>query len=249
MTQKYYSKAPIVEAIVDIQVKMEEGFSHEALQAVHSRLSERFPTKQPIQMFQVDMPLGAQVEGEMQLSPLKKSELGLRLTSEDNFRILQVRENGFAYSHLPPYTSWEVLRAEAHEAWCIFVELCKPKTVVRCALRFVNRIEIPKPSVELRDYFCLYPEVPPGIPQDVSGMFMQLQMPQKDLEGIAIVNQAVAEPTSPGTVSVLLDFDLFQVREYAPEDEAIWHYLDKLRDRKNELFEACITDETRRLIN
>jgi len=248
MTQKHYSKAPIVEAIIDIQVKMAEGFSHEALNAVHSKLSERFPTKAPIQMFQMDMEPDVQVEGEMQFSS-SKTEIGLRLTSTDNSRILQVREMGFTYSHLPPYTSWEVLRAEAHEAWHIFVEQCKPQTVVRCALRFVNRIEIPKPSIELRDYFCLYPEVPKGIPQDVSGMFMQLQMPQKDLEGIAIVNQAVAEPTSPGTVSVLLDFDLFQVREYTPEDESIWHYLDKLRDRKNELFEACITDETRRLID
>lgn len=248
MTQKHYSKAPIVEAIIDIQVKMAGDFSHESFNAVHSVLSERFPTKSPIQVVQMGMEPDAQVEGEMQFSS-SKTDLGLRLTSKDNSRILQVRVNGFTYSHLPPYTSWEVLRNEAHEVWLIFVELCKPQTVVRCALRFVNRIEIPKPSIELRDYFYLFPEIPKGIPQDVSGMFMQLQMPQNDLEGIAIVNQAVAEPTSPGTVSVLLDFDLFQVREYAPRDEAIWHYLDKLRNRKNELFEACITDETRRLIN
>ena len=248
MTQKHYSKAPIVEAIVDIQVKMAEGFSHEALNAVHAKLRDRFPTKSPIQMVQMGIAPDAQTKGEPQFSS-SKMDLGLRLTNKDNSRILQVRENGFTYSHLPKYTSWEVLRAEAYEAWCIFVELCKPQTVVRCALRVVNRIEIPKPSIELRDYFYLYPEIPKGIPQDVSGMFMQLQMPQKDLEGIAIINQAVVEPASPGTVSVLLDFDLFQVREYAPEDETIWHFLDKLRDRKNELFEACITDETRRLID
>ena len=248
MIQKHYSKAPIVEAIVDIQVKMAEGFSHEAFNAVHSKLSDSFPTKLPIQMVQMGMEPDAQAEGNLQFSS-SKTDLGLWLTNKDNSRILQVRENGFTYSHLPPYTSWEVLRAEAYEAWGIFVELCNPQIVTRCALRFVNRIEIPKPSIELHDYFYLYPEIPKGIPQDVSGMFMQLQMPQKDLEGIATINQAVAEPTSPGTVSVLLDFDLFQVREYAPEDEAIWHYLDKLRDRKNELFEACITDETRRLID
>ena len=248
MTQKHYSKAPIVEAIVDIQVKMAEGFSHEALNAVHSKLSDRFPTKSPIQMVQMDMGPDAKAGGELQFSS-SKTDLGLRLTNKDNSRVLQVRENGFTYSHLPPYTSWKELRTEAHEAWRTFVELCKPQTVVRCALRFVNRIEIPKPSIELHDYFCLYPEIPKGIPQDVSGMFMQLQMPQKDLEGIAIINQAVVEPVSLGTVSVLLDFDLFRAREYAPEDETIWHYLDKLRDRKNELFEACITDETRRLID
>lgn len=248
MAQRHYSKAPIVEAIVDIQVKMAQGFSHESFNAVHSKLSGRFPTKSPIQMFQMGMESDVQVEGGLQFSS-SKTDLGLRLTSKDNSRVLQVRTNGFTYSHLPPYTSWEVLRSEAYDVWRIFVDVCKPQTVLRCALRFINRIDIPKPSIELHEYFYLYPEIPKGIPQDVSGMFMQLQMPQKDLEGIAVVNQAVAEPTNPGTVSVLLDFDLFQVREYAPEDEAIWHYLDKLRDRKNELFEACITDDTRRLID
>lgn len=247
MTQRHYSKAPIVEAIVDIQVKMAEGFSHETFNALHSKLNQRFPTKSSIQEVEMGMATDAQPGGELQFSSSKK-DLGLKLISKDNSRVLQVRENGYTYSHLPPYTSWEELRSEAYEAWRVFVDLCKPKTVVRCALRFINRIEIPKPSIELHDYFYLYPKIPNGIPQDVSGMFMQLQMPQKDLDGTAILNQAIAEPTSPGTISVLLDFDLFQKREYEPEDDSIWLYLDKLRDRKNELFEACITNETRSLI-
>lgn len=247
MSQKHYSKAPIVEAIVDIQVKMAEGFSHEAFNAVHAELGERFPVKSPMKMVEMRMEADT-ITGEGSHSSTA-TDIGLRLTNKDNSRVIQLRTNGFTYSHMPPYTEWKVLRDEVYQAWLIFVATCKPQTVVRCALRFVNRIDIPKPSIELHDYFHLYPEIPKGVPQDVNGMFMQLQMPQTDLEGMAIINQAVVDPTTPGTMSVLLDFDLFQVRDYAPDDEAIWHLLDKLRDRKNELFEACITDETRRLMD
>lgn len=247
MSQKHYSKAPIVEAIVDIQVKMAEDFSHNSFDAAHSRLSDRFPVKSPMKMVEMRLEAGANT-GESSHSS-SSTDIGLRLTNKDNSRVIQLRTNGFTYSHMPPYTSWEVLRDEAYQAWLIFVATCKPKTVVRCALRFVNRVDIPKPSIELHEYFHLYPEIPKGVPQDMNGMFMQLQMPQPDIEGMAIINQAVVDPTTPGTMSVLLDFDLFQVRDYAPNDEAIWHLLDKLRIRKNELFEACITDETRRLIN
>lgn len=247
MSQKHYSKAPIVEAIVDIQVKMAEGFSHEAFNAVHAELRESFPVKSPMKMVEMRMEADA-ITGEGSHSSTA-TDIGLRLTNADNSRVIQLRTNGFTYSHMPPYTEWKVLRAEAYHAWLIFVESCKPKTAVRCALRFVNRVDIPKPSVELHEYFNLYPEIPEGVPQDVNGMFMQLQMPQPDLESVAIINQAVVDPIKPGMMSVLLDFDLFQVRDYAPGDEAIWHLLDKLRVRKNELFEACITDETRRLIS
>ena len=247
MSQKHYSKAPIVEAIVDIQVKMAEGFSPETFDSVHAELEERFPVKAPMKMFEMRMGADA-ITGEGSHSSTA-TDIGLRLTNNDNSRVIQLRTNGFTYSHMPPYTEWKVLRDEAYQAWLLFIAKCKPKTVVRCALRFVNRVDIPKPSIEMPEYFHLYPEIPTGIPQDVSGMFMQLQMPQSDLEGMAIINQAVVDPTTPGTMSVLLDFDLFQVRDYAPEDETIWHLLDKLRARKNELFEACITDETRRLID
>jgi len=247
MSQKHYLKAPIVEAIVDIQVKMEDGFSHEAFNAVHSKLGERFPVKSPMKMVEMRMEADA-ITGEGSHSSTA-TDIGLRLTNKDNSRVIQLRTNGFTYSHMPPYTEWKVLREEAYQAWRIFVTVCKPKTAMRCALRFVNRVEIPKPSIELHDYFHLYPTIPEGVPQDVNGMFMQLQMPQPDLECVAIINQAVVDPTTPGTMSVLLDFDLFQVRDYAPDDESIWHLLDKLRVRKNELFEACITNETRSLIN
>lgn len=83
--------------------------------------------------------------------------VGLRLTDKANSRVLLVQEKGFTYSHLPPYTSWEVLRREAYEAWKIFIRLCKPQAVIRCALRYINRIDAPKSSIELRDYFQLCP--------------------------------------------------------------------------------------------
>ena len=87
MTQKHYSKAPIVEAVVDIKVRMVDGFSPEVFAAVHSRLSDRFPTKSPIQMVQMGMEQDIKAEDGVKFSS-SKMELGLRLTSKDNSRIL-----------------------------------------------------------------------------------------------------------------------------------------------------------------
>ncbi len=64
-----------------------------------------------------------------------------------------------------------------------------------------------------------------------------------------VINEAIAPPTNPEIVTVILDLDLFRQEVWDSNDEDIWHFLEKLRHRKNEVFEASITDRTRELID
>jgi len=75
---------------------------------------------------------------------------------------------------------------------------------------------------------------------------MQLQVPQEDCQ--LIISEAIVPPTNPHTLSVILDFDLFREQIWKSDDDKIWQYLEKLRQLKNVIFEASITDLTRRLI-
>jgi uncharacterized protein (TIGR04255 family) len=129
------------------------------------------------------------------------------------------------------------------------VEFVKPEAVTRIALRYINRIYIPQTVYELSDYFRLYPQIPEKIPQDINGFFMQFQMPQKDLaaNALAVINLASAQMREDGAQSVALDIDLFTACELEPSSEEIFSLLEIIRTRKNELFEACITDKSREL--
>lgn len=84
--------------------------------------------------------------------------------------------------------------------------------------------------------------------QGLSGYFMQLQLPQPDLEGMLVLNQTLIPPPGPNLVSVILDLDLFCKDNVPCDDQEIWKRFEILRTRKNEVFEACITNKTRRLI-
>ena len=64
-----------------------------------------------------------------------------------------------------------------------------------------------------------------------------------------IINEAIALPTNPEIVTVILDLDLFRHQIWESNDEDIWRFLEKLRNRKNEVFEASIIDRTRELID
>jgi uncharacterized protein (TIGR04255 family) len=73
----------------------------------------------------------------------------------------------------------------------------------------------------------------------------QMIFPQADLQAVAVVHQVILPPPTPENTSILLDIDLFREGHESVETAEIWKLLDQLRDRKNELFEACLTDKTR----
>jgi len=151
---------------------------------------------------------------------------------------------------MAPYSKWEEFVLEAQSYWAKFVEVCSPEAATRSAVRFINKINVPGQSIELRDFFHLYPQIPEGIPQDVNGMLLQLQMPQQDLgrEVMAVINMGLGEPDRPNHIAVMLDFDIFAVSEIEPKSDQLWVRLEQFRTRKNQLFEACINDKVRELI-
>lgn len=132
--------------------------------------------------------------------------------------------------------------------WNIYREVCKPIAVRRISLRYINQLELPGSLTDLQQYLRTRVEIPAEIPNGLSSFFMQLQIPQPDLPGILILNEALAPQIDPTVWPVILDFDLFREDVWESDDAAIWQLLEKFRTRKNDLFEASITDATRKLI-
>jgi uncharacterized protein (TIGR04255 family) len=77
---------------------------------------------------------------------------------------------------------------------------------------------------------------------------MQLQIPQDDIDAMLVLNEAFEPQQDPDIVSVILDIDLFRDVHLPGDEEELWALFEQLRERKNEVFEASITDRTRELI-
>ena len=76
---------------------------------------------------------------------------------------------------------------------------------------------------------------------------MQIVIPLDDLNSIALINETIIDPAVPGVVSVVLDIDIFCTDDIPDTEEDIWTFFELLRERKNNVFEACITDKAREL--
>ena len=178
-----------------------------------------------------------------------QSPIGYLASHGDQKQILQLRLDAFAFSRLAPYDCWENFRDEAKRLWNIYQSLTHPEAIVRLALRYINRLDIPLPIGDIKEYLRTFPEVSSDLPQGLSGYFMQLQIPQENLGTMLVINQAIVLPPTPNFVSIVLDLDLFLEGDIPDDEIALWHILEQMHEQKNIAFEACITERVRESIN
>jgi uncharacterized protein (TIGR04255 family) len=103
------------------------------------------------------------------------------------------------------------------------------------------------PLIEFKDYLRTVPEVSPDLPQALSGYLMQLVMPLEDIKGMVAITETLIPPPSPNSVSIVLDIDV-SVPDTMPSDSnVIWETFEKLRGKKNLVFNACLTAKAKEL--
>ena len=207
-----------------------------------------FPQAQRINTFAVNMSMAAG-GGDIAGKAMSQA-LGLRLTNAQGNRILQLRRQGCSYSHLQPYSEWATFVGEFQPLWESFVAKFQPEVVTRIAVRYINRIVVPQ-GVDLDEWMVITPRLPASVAAHVEGFFLQAQLPQADIspDCKAVINSGLEGASSPDEMTVLLDIDVFlENQQVVPSDPKVWTLLGQLRDRKNDIFEAGITDHVRERI-
>jgi uncharacterized protein (TIGR04255 family) len=252
MTERaHYANAPITEALIDLRITHAQHLSADDLGTIGERIGDRYPTQEPMYLHSGQISL-QQPEDPMQVETTHQRG-GFIFTNQNKQQIFQARMDGFTFSTLAPYDSWEPFRDEARRLWRLYRSVAKVESITRAAVRYINRIDIPSaPTAQLERYLRTYPEVSADMPSEgfLTNFFMQVQLWQFDLQCLLIVNETSVPPPNDETTSIQLDLDLFRELEEpwtANEDAAAWDFLEQLHDRKNEVFEASITDATRRL--
>ena len=125
--------------------------------------------------------------------------------------------------------------------------MVNPEVITRIAVRYINRIDMPIPLDDFNRYLRTYPEVSKDMSQGLSTFFMTFDSPQLDIGAMLKLNMAMVPPPNENVASVMLDIDLFKQIDVPQTDDAIWGDFEHLAKRKNKVFEACITEDTRRL--
>jgi len=245
----HYENAPITEALIDIRADLAPEVRYEDLQAFRQHFAPDYPREETRSVGEALLQFGAAVHASAKQTPL-----GLAFWNSSNNQVVQVRLDGFTFSRLHPYEDFEHLRDEARRLWNIYREVVRSRKVTRVAVRYINQFNIPitpGTSIEPEDYFYTFPQVSKNLPTEMryfGPYLMSLRLFQHDLKGILVLNQAMTPPSLPETISIVLDFDLYIENPPVTNEQQLWAVFDRLRERKNLYFEACITDKARELI-
>jgi len=243
----HYNNAPIIEAIVELRVELPEGVEVDDLARVMQGDARFTTTEQAVQIASE-----FQVREDQVVGNATHHRVGYVFRRDDGERVVQAHRDRLIFSWLGQYEDWDVFVREAEAAWERYVAVAQPLRVVGVAVRFVNRLVIPSSSVEIKDYLRTSVDISPYLPQAIAQLFMQVTIPLVKHEALVTVTSALEPTPSDDTTSLILDIDA--KREVGLErsqdgfSEAVTGVLSTLRDAKNFVFEACITDATRGLI-
>jgi uncharacterized protein (TIGR04255 family) len=242
-----FPNAPITEALLDIRVTLPAQTDLAKLATFHDVIKQQYPSKQERLAWRGQLEIKASPIPEVSQSATGEPD-GYLFTSVDGRQVVQARLDGFTFSRLKPYDKWATLRDEARELWQHYVQIASPETVTRIALRYINRIEIPLPMRDFKDYILTTPEIAPDLPQGLGSFFMRLVIPDPKAQAVAIVTETM-EPIdeSRNRLPLIFDIDVFRTAAFNIQDNAMWEAFEYLHDLKNDIFFKSITLKAKEL--
>jgi uncharacterized protein (TIGR04255 family) len=238
----HLTRAPIKEALIDIRTRDGDptpGWE----EMLRAELGQQYPEIQPIKstVFAFNFTSGTELQ-----TTSNESDAGVRLINLDRLYVAQFRKNGFTFSRLAPYETWESMRDEALRLWEIYVRLMRPINVTRIAVRYINQIDIPIPFNDFGDYLVCDPALPPELPQVLASFLMRYVIPAPNNDMVAIFTQSFEAP-SLSHAPVIVDIDCIRDVDLTVEENKCWGFLEELRLFKNSIFFGSITPKARDL--
>lgn len=239
-----YPNAPIVESVLDIQVEPSEGVTLENIDTFHDHVKDRFPKKEKRARGMAQIRISEQ--GPSFDSP-SVNLVSFLYSSIIEKKIVQAGLNGFSFNKLKPYESWEIFSSEAHQLWDLYIKIAQPIKIKRMALRYINRIEIPLPISDFKEYILTIPEIAPNLPQGLASFLMMLVIPNPEIGATAIINEVMETTTVQQTLPIIFDIDVFKDVNYNINYDELWKEFDQLRIFKNDIFFNSMTDKAKEL--
>lgn len=236
------SRAPIVEGLIDFRLRPLQPITLEQLSLLDTQLNASYPIKKNIRAIEAAFNIEAEA-GQKVLST--EHFIGYRYESEETSFIFQARVDGFTVSRLAPYSNWEELLSETKRLWEIYSATVKNTTVVRVAIRYINKINLPGSAIDFDEYLTAGPKIPEGLPQGLIEFLTRTVVPFDEYKALLVLTQAYRpDQSSSSHLPVILDIDAFHEGAYDSVEGEFWKILDDLHDLKNKVFFAAITEKT-----
>jgi uncharacterized protein (TIGR04255 family) len=232
----HLTKAPILEAVIDIQIKALSEESLEILKNAHDKIKEDYPKINQRKSRQVKIEMAMDIQQPVELKELVE---GYMFTSADGKNVLLFRRNGFTLSRVKNYYTFDSLLEEAIKQWGIYKATVGDITISRVAVRYINQIQVPFPLIDDTDYLKVTPKPKTKPSQSKLIRSFMNQINSLDTKSGANVNMVMfmQEPPANATeTNVIIDIDVYRLVSDLKDDQSMWNIIRSFREVKNRLF-------------
>jgi hypothetical protein len=218
---RHYRKSPIQEAVCELRLSSKYQWGPESPERICHELTSLFPVREDgvVQEFRAN-PSPKPNEPQLTVS----ASLEIRLRTPDKQTLVKVGDRLVALSQLQSYGGWVAFEAHLERLLAAVGSVDHLSDCQRVGLRYVNRINIPT--------------------LDNAGFVV----PCREGMDRCRVQLSSAVSEVPEMSSALLDIDYSTTPSGCAGEDTVIEWAQQAHSSVEDVFEACITDETRELL-
>jgi uncharacterized protein (TIGR04255 family) len=239
--QSPYKKPPIVEAVIAVHFSV--PLDQKEIDAFAKKNKSAFPFREEIVSFTFNLQTKEQHAS-------KPQKVGYKFSSADRTRLVLIQPAQFGVIQQAPYAGWDTFYKEARAHWDDLKKITSYKPVARVSARYVNRIDIPvgiNGQIDLRNYFNVGLSLPNYAEKmALQNFYLNCALLHPNTQFINVLQFAAVPSPLIDHLSFTIDIDVASMGAVPAHEGQLWELIDSLRAYKNDLFEACVTDETRK---
>lgn len=134
-----YPNPTITETVCDIHFQLPQGneWKPSLPGELFKHIQDDYPEMEPVLEMGLQFDFGPVGTGAKILPQSQK----VRFKHRTRPLILQLAENSFSVSTLPPYQGWSIMLYDVLTIWHRAVQVLNPAVITRLGLRYINRIK------------------------------------------------------------------------------------------------------------
>ncbi|MDI6802850.1 MAG: TIGR04255 family protein [Bacteroidota bacterium] len=235
-----YKNPPIVEALCEIQFISEKPWDLTIPGLFYEKVKELFPIReQQLGIGVLFKPTQTGIEHKIEQAPPR-----MQFFKTDRSALIQVAPDLLVINQLTHYPTWSKFKPTIIENLDIYNKIASPKSVKRIGLRYINKIIFAKESIELSEYFELFPNVPRELPQSQTDFTIRLEIPYLENDRM-LITLGKSYPKNNEGVSIILDLYYISFNQESINIENFSNWLEHAHGSIETAFEACLKDKTR----
>lgn len=241
-----YDRPPITEAVIGIT--FETSIDEAEIASVQEKFSSNYPHHQTLS--NLSFKVNVDTNKNNAATTAVNEEIGHRRSTSDMTQLLVLLPTTFIVSQLAPYPGWDEFFDRFVRDWKLWNWHMGFRQIKRIGVRYINRIDIPVSEsasvIEHEEYLNVFPKVPDSL-GPITAYGVQTAFMLADIECNLNLNSAAVPSPILNHASFLIDQDIYKEVNPPQSEKDIQALLQKIRVKKNQIFEDCISDRAREL--